>query len=127
LELGLIEEGELLKAVNDDLKAAHQAIAAYMEEHGDRAEGAKAEMNLKITFKVENVDTGMVSIKGTTKVVSPTRPASVSMAMSEEDDEGFMGLFVKKSGSEAASPRQGSLCTQAGEAVDSETGEVLKP
>jgi len=123
LELGLIEQGQFLTDINADLDTLHRGLAQYMEEYGDEAEGVKAELVVKLTLQAVDPKDGHVSIKGTTKVVLPCRPPSLSRAMVEEDDVG-LGLLVKRAGSEQASPRQGSLVTQKGEIIDPETGEV---
>ncbi len=124
LELRLIDQGEFLQKVNIDLDRVHRGLARYAEEHGEEAVGARAELTAKLVFKVVNIKDGVISIKGTTKIALPGSPESVSYGLYQEDDEGNLCVRVKRSGSDAADPRQGVLTTQAGDVVDPNTGEV---
>ena len=56
----------------------------------------------------------------------PNRPASVTLATAVEDDAtGQPALFVRRTGSDSSSPRQGKLVTNRGEVINPDTGEVV--
>jgi hypothetical protein len=124
LNLGLIDEGRFILLADRDLARLQETLLAYAAEHGAAADGAKAKLAIEITLAVDNADQGVYTVKGTTKVSIPARPASVTLAIGEESSEGPR-LFVNRSGSSAASPAQGKFATDDGRTIDPETGEVL--
>ena len=125
LELALIEEGQFIDRINSDLSHIQQDLLSFVEEHADRAKGAKAVLTIQITLACENPTDGGYSIKALTKKTVPNRPASVSLCFGDEKDDGTPSLFVRKSGSDESIPQQGKLATDAGKTIDQETGEVL--
>ena len=68
----------------------------------------------------------MFSVKAQTKRTIPARPASVTLAISAEDQVGQPRLFVRRSGSDDDDPRQGKLATKDGHVIDIATGEVIE-
>jgi hypothetical protein len=121
LTCDLIDEGEFLTDLNQELAEIQQAISAFRKQYGEKAKDAKAKLTIDIEVKVENVDENFYSVKTTMKATHPKRPASVSIAMGGADDDGKMALFVRQSGSDDEHPRQMKLATRNGRIVDPET------
>ena len=63
--------------------------------------------------------------EGKMSTTLPQTPPIVNLCLPLEDDAGKPGLFMQASGGREETPRQGRLCTDDGQAVDTETGEVL--
>lgn len=126
LELGLIDEGKLLKDVNEDLHETVQQLIKYRHKHKDKAIGSKAELNLKIKIVIDESEDGY-SIKGEITRKVPARPARVTMAVEDKEQTGEATLFVRKAGSSHDNPRQGHIDDlQDHEEVDPATGEIRK-
>jgi hypothetical protein len=125
LELELIEEGGFLQRANADLMDVQKALLDFKREHKDAAKGAKATLTIQVTLICENPKEDLFSIKAQTKRTVPARPATVSLAVADEAQDGTPTLFVRRSGSDDAPPAQGKLCTDDGRKVDQETGEAV--
>ena len=125
LALGLVDEGRLIVRANADLLDVQHRLMKYVAKHGKLAAKAVAKLQIEVSLRVENPNEAVISVKAGTKVTLPNRPASVTLAIGDEDDAGNGRLFVRKSGSDATTPRQGKFCTDDGERIDPDTGEVL--
>lgn len=125
LELGLIDEGRFVQQANTDLLDMQRRLLDFVKQHGPDAEKAKAKLTIEVTLVCESPEYEMFSIKAQTKMSLPARPANVTAAIADEDDDGKASLFVRRSGSDDVTPRQTKLCTKAGETIDTETGEVM--
>jgi hypothetical protein len=125
LQLALVDEGRFLSEANTELMALQRRLMAYVAEHGDAADGAKAKLTLEVTLCVENPSQGFFSIKAVAKSTVPARPASVSMAVANARLGDEPALYVRPSGSDEQTPRQTKLCTADGRAIDPATGEVM--
>ncbi len=125
LTADLIDEGQFLNDLDQELAEVQQAISVFRKAYGEKAKDAKAKLTIEIEVKVENVDENFYSIKTTMKATHPKRPASVSIAMGGADDDGKMALFVRQSGSDDEHPKQLKLATRNGRVVDPETGVPL--
>ncbi len=79
-----------------------------------------------MTLKCEDWDNNLCSVKAQFTVKPPCRPASVSSAIMDSDEEGDDVLFVQTSGSTSGNPRQKKLATRDGRRVDAETGEPVE-
>ncbi len=127
LEVGLIDEGQFLKELNEELMASIKELLGYKKKHGkDLTIGAKAILQARITLKLEETDDGMVSIRTDIKRQLPARPPRVTTAMEDVEQDDTPTLFVRKTGSGADDPRQAVLTTKEGELVDPSTGEIKK-
>ena len=128
LDIGLIDEGQLVADAADEFAALQSDLIAYKEKHGEKAEGAKAKFSLEITLSLDPpIGDDQVGIVSQIKRVMPARPSTSSRAYVDQTDNGQGALFVRASGSSAAAAKQAALCTQAGETIDLESGEVLDP
>ena len=125
LTLGRIDEGRFAVQTDEDLHDLQTALLAYAANYGPESRKAKAKLTIEITIAVEDPAEGLCSIKATAKKTTPQRPATVSMATTDEDDDGQPGLFVRPAGSDTSPPRQTKLATDDGRTIDTETGEVL--
>jgi hypothetical protein len=126
LQFALMNEGSLAVDLDNEIKEASIKLVDFAKKWGeDAAKGVTAKINLVITLKNENPADGVYSCKGRVSSTVPTRPARLSVAIAEENEDGQPSLFVRGSGSTADSPRQTVLSTKDGRAVDEKTGEVL--
>ena len=126
LDLPGIEEGRFLELANADLRTLQEKLVGFVDEYKDEADKATATMTISIQLKCVDVKTLAFAVKAATKLSLPQRPSSLTLAISGPDDEtGQPTLFVRKTGSDSRSPRQGKLLTNKGESIDPDTGEVL--
>jgi len=121
----LIDEGEFLGDVDQELRELQVAISKFRRLYGEKAKDAKAKLTIEIEVKIEDCDEDAYSIKTTMKATHPKRPASVSIAMGGETEDGELALFVRTAGSDKTTPRQGKMFTQSGRTIDPITGEVV--
>ncbi len=127
LEISLIDEGEFLKELNEELMCSIKELLGYKRKHGKALTiGAKAILSAKITLKLEETDDGMVSIRTDISRKLPARPARVTTAMEDLEQDNTPTLFVRKTGSGSDDPRQALLTTKDGQVVDVNTGEIKK-
>ena len=125
LSVMLIDEGEFLGDLDLELQDLQEAVAKFRRVYGEKAKGAKAKLTIDIEIAIEDVDDDAYSVKTSMKATHPKRPASVSIAMGGETDDGKLALFVRKSGSDKTSPKQGKLATRDGRTIDPVSGEVV--
>lgn len=124
LTFDLIEEGRFARSVDEELGEIRRALVAYVKKHGEAAEKAKAELSIKITLQFDGgPDAEDYSIKCTLSTKRPGRPALVTRAFEEVEQDGTPTLFVRASGSDANPPRQMKLATDDGRVVDQKTGK----
>lgn len=124
LSFALVDEGELARDVDEALADTSRELFAHRRRYGVEATAkAKAEVTIKVTIQagVEDAD---YSIKGSISKKVPGRPARTSIALQDRDDQHQETLFVRATGSDESSPRQGKLVTDRGEVIDQVTGEV---
>jgi hypothetical protein len=124
LSLEGIDEGRFLAQVEGDLRKAQASLVEFVKKHGPESKGAKAKLTVEITLGCVNPTDMLFGIKASTKTAVPNRPPSVSLALSDEDDDGTPALFARSSGTSRAIPQQGVLTTEDGRVVDQKTGEV---
>ena len=117
LTADLIDEGEFLADLDDELQALQQVLTTYAKSHGDKALKAKAKLSIDIELSIQSVDDGAYAVKTTMKSMHPKRPASISLAIAGATDTGQMALFVRKSGSDVDDPRQQKLSTRDGRTI----------
>lgn len=108
LRLDLVEQGKLHEDLDGELGRATRALLDHAKRYGPDAKGAKAELTLKLTFKVEDPEAGTVSIKSLISSKAPGRPATATTAF-QRFDKGQPVLVVKALGSDAGDPRQANL------------------
>jgi hypothetical protein len=126
LTLGLVEEGRFEAEIDVAMAHLQAELIRFVQQHGpEKAKGAKAKLTVGITMQFEGPNKEDFSVKGTLQQSVPSRPAVVTRAMADLDDEGLPVFFVRASGSTADSPTQGVLTTDDGRVVDTATGEVL--
>jgi hypothetical protein len=124
LEIGLIDEGNFEKQINEDMRKLQSVLVKYVKQHGEASLKAKAKLSVDIVLSVMSPHDMHFNIKATTKMVVPNRPASMTMAMADEGYDDEPALFVRKSGSSKATPAQGVITTADGRKVNPDTGEV---
>lgn len=122
-----IEEGRLMKDLQDELELVQRALCRYRERYKGDAQGAKAELHLKVTLKIEDPKDEFYSVVSAISSKQPGRPQRATLAIEGVDDKGRRVLFTRKSGSSKDHPNQTLLCTEDGQAIDQETGEILEP
>lgn len=109
LSASLIDEGEFIENLDKELAALQKTLAAYVKEHGDKADKAVAKLSIEISLKVQNVEGEAYSITTAMKTTVPKRPSTVSLAIGGIDDDGSATLFVRQDGSDESRPEQGKL------------------
>lgn len=125
LRAELIDEGEFLGNLDAELLQLQHQLALFRRQFCEKAKGSVAKLQIEVQLKIEDVDDEGYSIKTVMKTTLPKRPASVSLAMGGQTDDGKMALFVRKAGSDRNYPTQLKLATRDGRIIDRETGEVL--
>ena len=123
LTLELINEGRFLADTHADLADLQERLLAFHDHYGDAAKGAKAKLTIEITLACESPGDNLFSVKAAAKKAAPNRPASTTIAVSDETEDGQPRLFVRRSGSDASTPRQGKLATDDGRTIDVDTGK----
>jgi hypothetical protein len=126
LTLEGVEEGTFIDDADQEFAELQKKLIAFVRKHKDKAEKAAAELCMKLTIKCENPDDHLFSVKSAFSMKLPCRPAAVSAAIADADDEGDDVLFVQSSGSSRGNPRQRKLATQDGRTIDQETGEPIE-
>jgi len=127
LDLEGIEEGRFIELANGDLRTLQEKLVAFVAEYKDRAEKATATMTITIALKCQDVESLAFGIKASTKLSLPQRPAALTLAVgvtSEED--GRDALYIRRSGSDRSSPRQGKFYTDDGRPINPDTGEPVE-
>jgi hypothetical protein len=109
LSASLIDEGAFLENVNKELESLQRSLVAFVKEHGDKAHKASASLGISIELKLQNVESEAYSITTSMKSSIPKRPASVSLAIGGEGEDGQATLFVRQEGSDETTPIQGKL------------------
>jgi hypothetical protein len=122
-----IEEGQLMKDLQDELDLVQKALCRYRERYKGDALGAKAELHLKVTLKIEDPKDEFYSIVSAISSKQPGRPQRATLAIEGVDNKGRRVLYTRKSGSGKDHPDQTLLCTDDGRAIDQVTGEILEP
>ena len=117
LQIGLIDEGRFIQQTDADLGEIQKQLLAFCSEYAEKSVGAKAKLTIEVTVACEDANDGLFSLKSQTKMAFPARPASTTMAIPETNDDGSECLFVRKSGSDSKTPRQGKLCTDEGRSI----------
>lgn len=126
MSFGLIEEGRLAKSLDEAIAESGRDLIAHVGKYGpDMTKGAKAEVILKVTFTADLPAEGEYSVKGKIDTKRPGRPCHTTRAIDEVNDDGEVTLFVRASGSDETTPRQGVLATKDGRGVDVTTGAVI--
>ena len=121
----LVDEGEMLEALNEDMIRAQRAIEAYRKKWGSEAQKAAIEVQLKVRFICLDADDGMYRVEWSLDTKRPKRPKQTSAAIAAEDESGNPALFVRSSGSDGdEDPRQLKLATRDGRVVDPVTGKA---
>lgn len=109
LSLELINEGLFMERVNASLLDMQQGLERFRVEHKEGAQKARAKLSIEVELVVVDHQDGGYGIKATYKSVLPRHPASTSMAMAGETQDGRPALMVRQSGSDRDSPRQNKL------------------
>ena len=129
--LALIEQGQLQKDFDKEMSTAVRGMAEYVRKYSLRAEGAVAEVTMKVKVKCVKAEadgSSQFAILGEVTSKKPARPKVGTLAISgslDEKDEN-RSLFCLASGTNVDSPNQMKICTDQGVAIDLETGEPIK-
>lgn len=117
LELGHVEQGKFLQAADQEFGDLQHRILQHLIRHGDRAAGAKASLEIKITLELSKHknDTSAIGIKATMKTTLPSRPAAVTLGHVEiNEDGGRHHVLVQPTGSSTDNPLQKTFATEDG-------------
>lgn len=125
LTLEGIEEGRFLRNANFDFAEVMRKLVTHVEKYGpEKADGAQAELTIKIKVKFEGRGANDYSVKATTAQKLPGRPAFATIAMSADEQDGQKTLWVREAGSSADHPRQQKLATDDGRDIDPKSGKA---
>lgn len=122
LTVELVDEGLFLQQINEDLAKLQRELVKFRETYTERAAGSKGKLTIELTVCAEPKEKDLFSLKSSTKLALPSRPAHTSMAFAGESQDEQPCLLVRASGSTGDSPRQTVLTTRDGRIVDPETG-----
>lgn len=126
LSLALINEGQFLEDIDDDLRELQRKLANFQRTYGIESLKAVAKLKIEISLKVENDESdGAFSITTSVATIEPKRPKTLSLAIGGVDEDNNMALFVRASGSDENHPKQLKLATKNGQVINQETGEIL--
>ncbi len=129
LNLALVEGGQLLIDMDEALADVQAALFENVQTHGARATGHKAAITVTITLESQATDDDLTPFKIETdlKKKVPGRPRGVTRGVGDKrpESESVGCIWVPTSGSRKGDTMQMVLCTEKGEAVDLDTGEVL--
>jgi hypothetical protein len=118
LSIEKIDEGEFLDDVNAELLRVQDHMERHRQLYGSDSEKAKATLTISVDLVIVEPDDGAYMIKAKVAHKLPGRPATTSMALSGETQEGRPAVLVRSSGSDADDPRQGKMFTRAGDAIE---------
>lgn len=126
VEFDLIEQGQLKQDANSAMLKLQEILIKHVRQYKDAAKGATAKMTIEIGFvcvdpKPNEETFGVVS---KIKTSLPAAPAYTSILLPGTNMNGTDCLECRVSGSSSDTPKQGLLCTEDGQAIDLETGEV---
>ena len=125
LSIKNIDEGTFVETIDEALLEIQKKLIGHTRKYGQElAKGAKASLNVKLTLKFEGRDRSDFSVRGEIKETLPGKPANITVAIADEEQDGTPLLFVAPTGSRRDDPRQGILITKEGDVVDTKTGEV---
>lgn len=122
----LIDEGEFIEDLDEELGNLQQTLAKYRRKYGDKALKAKAKLVVEIELQISSVEDQYYSVKTSMKTTEPRKPSSVSLAMEGETQDHKLALFVRASGSDDTDPRQTKFTTRDGRPIDPTTGEPFE-
>tara|TARA_Y100000310_G_scaffold306832_1_gene348356 strand:- start:701 stop:1120 length:420 start_codon:yes stop_codon:yes gene_type:complete len=126
LTLDLIDQGEFLPELREAFLQLQEDMIAFTRKHGQaETKGATGKLTVTLAVAFDGGGPGDFSILAQIKAAMPARPAAVGKAMASTTQTDRPTLYVQRSGSSHADPRQRVLATQTGETVDPETGEVF--
>ena len=96
LSMETIKNGQFVPQLNSLLDEACGSLISYMKKWGERAEGAKAKLDISVTIVCENADptSEAFSVKATHKLSVPTAPPVVFEGHADEKQTGEMTLLV---------------------------------
>jgi len=131
VKLALIEQGQLLKDFEKELQVGSRGMAEYVRKYMERAEGAQAEITMKLKIKCMKAEpdgSSSFAILGEVSSKKPARPKVGTIAMSGpiDNEDTQRSLFCLGSGTSEDSPHQQKLCTDDGRTIDPATGEPIK-
>jgi len=112
LTLNLIEEGQFLADLDAALAEAQRKLIEFVELEGAKAKKAKSVLKIAIALTAADVENAAYTIATEIKTTYPGRLNQVSLAVQEYTDDQQPALFVRASGSDEDSPRQGKLFTR---------------
>ncbi len=127
LSIDGINEGEFVDDMNAALLEIQTSLINHVNRYEHKANKAKAQLTVTISLVCLDSNNDSYACAAQIKKVVPAAPPSGSLVMSGVDEAtGKPCLICKSSGSNRTNPRQLQLCTEAGEEIDVETGEVKR-
>lgn len=118
-----IEGGKLRDDLDAAFEALQSALIAHCQKHEGKAEGATAELNLKIKLKVMNPHDWFVEVASDLKIQPPARPQIRTSGVGQHRRQGQPVLFCRTEGSDYDDPRQSTIF---GVEADAEVKDLKK-
>ena len=125
MDATLIEEGTLMEDFEKEVDNLQSAMARFVDKFGDDSKGAIGTVTLRVKIKCADPKEKVFHVVGSVDHKMPARPKRTTVALGGTGENGPI-LLCRKSGTDEESPYQAKLCTDAGEVLDPETGEVIK-
>ena len=114
-----------MNEINDALETLQESVITFSDKHGVKAKGVKAKLVVEVIIGCIAPEDGAFAFSTQIKPSLPVTPAKVTLAMAGVTDKQKPRLFARATGTGKDVPFQRVLCTEDGQTVDSETGEVL--
>ncbi len=123
-EIGLIDEGQFLKNLNAALLNAQQQLIAHVKRYGPAAIKAKAGVKAEIVLICSDPKDDAYACLSQIKTSMPVAPPTGNFLVGGTTQTGEPCLLCRKTGAGEDNPNQRILCTEAGQDVDLDTGEI---
>jgi|TARA_Y100000310_G_scaffold55486_1_gene50860 hypothetical protein len=124
-----LDEGRFIERLKGLYRQLQEELRKHEIAYGQQHNKGQAKLTAEFRMyweRPKNAANSLFYVEATTKAALPQAPPALNMCLPLEDDNGVPGLFVQSSGSRNESPAQGRLCTDDGQTIDTETGEVLE-
>ncbi len=112
-----IEQGRLVGDADVSLEKLQDAMVRHAQEHGPRANGAKATLKLQVEL-VYRSETDTVDIVSKLELKLPARPATKTMGLPDVDDDRRGQILVARGGSRKDHPEQQVLTKDDGSPLE---------
>lgn len=109
-----LDEGEFVEDVNEAVLDMQSQLEKFRKTYGESAVKGKAELTIKLGLSIADAQDGAYAISASFTTKMPKRPASHSIGLSGETQDGKPAVLVRSTGSDRDDPRQKKFSTRDG-------------